>query len=114
MCGRLADVEPADRVGLLHVIDEREGPFGMEETASPASRGQRWLVALLTLPAVFVASWVLMSLAAWVTPAFWTWGREPTAIEWLIRVIYLAIPFAITGLVGWRMYRWIMRAERRE
>lgn len=81
----------------------------MQEQSSGLSRGQRWVVAWLTLPITFIAAWVVVSALVFVTPAFWTWPREPTFIEWVIRGIFIAAPFVFTALVGWCMYRWIKR-----
>ncbi|WP_243077330.1 hypothetical protein [Microbacterium sp. SS28] len=81
---------------------------------SPPSRSGRLFVAFLGVCATFVASYMAVSLAAFVTPAFWTWGREPTVIEWIIRGIYLAAPFVITVLVGRSLYRWARRQEPRK
>ena len=83
----------------------------MQERSSGLSREQRWLAAWITIPVTFIAAWVVMSVLVFVTPAVWIVGREPTFIEWVIRGIILAAPFVVTALVGWRMYRWIMRAD---
>lgn len=84
----------------------------MDEPSSGLSRGQRWVLAVIAMPAVFAVSWILVSALAFVTPGLWTWMREPTFGEWVLRVVFLAAPFAITALVGWRLYRWIMRGEQ--
>ena len=86
----------------------------MDERSAGLSRGQRWLVFWITLPLTLLTAWTVVSLLAWVTPAFWTWGREPTVIEWLIRAILIAAPFVATVLVGWRMRRWVIRGEVRD
>ncbi len=87
----------------------------MPDRSSGPSRDQRWVIAVIALPFIFLAAWVLVGLVAFVLPlpAIWTHGQQPTFGEWVIRALFLAAPFVITAVAGWRLYRWIMRGARR-